>query len=135
MCSLLVVQNMLIVQELYFAAQSMVKISLISLYYRIFGVDRRFRIVSLVAGVVVIAWWISCIFPTIFACIPVDAFWDPTITDKRCIDQRAFGTANGAFNLVTDIMVLTLPLPMVWSLQFNVRKKLLVSAAFLVGAL
>lgn len=87
------------------------------------------------AGAIVVAWWVSCFIPTLLTCIPIEAFWFPETPGKRCINLRACGIANGVFNMMTDIMVLGLSIPMVWQLQLGLKKKMLITGAFLVGAL
>ena len=128
-------QNLIAFQQVYFLTQTITKISVLLLYYRVFGVHARFRIAAYIAGGIVIAWWISCFFATMFTCIPLKALWDTSIKDKTYIDMRKFGIANGSFNLVTDVMVVALSGPMVWSLQLSLRKKILISGAFGMGTL
>lgn len=128
-------QNLIAFQQVYFLTQTVTKVSVLLLYYRVFGVHARFRIAAYITGGIVIAWWISCFFATMFTCIPLKALWDTSIKNKTCIDMRKFGIANGSFNMITDIMVVALSVPMVWSLQLSQKKKILISGAFGMGTL
>jgi hypothetical protein len=40
---------------------------------------------------------------------------------------------NGVLSFVGDLIILALPIPMVWKLQINARRKLALSAMFLLG--
>ncbi|CAL5866686.1 uncharacterized protein PFLUO_LOCUS896 [Penicillium psychrofluorescens] len=126
-------KNLIAFQQVYFLTQTVTKVSVLLLYYRVFGVHARFRIAAYITGGIVIAWWISCFFATMFTCIPLKALWDTSIKNKTCIDMRKFGIANGSFNMITDIMVVALSVPMVWSLQLSQKKKILISGAFGMG--
>jgi hypothetical protein len=70
----------------------------------------------------------------IFSCTPVDAAWLPAKT-QTCIDNVAFYNAVAISNVVFDVTLLILPMPMVWKLQITHKKKFQVCGVFLVGAL
>lgn len=52
-----------------------------------------------------------------------------------CNDINAQGWTSAAVNVVLDILVLGLPIPMVLQLQMNIRKKLLIVLMFSMGFL
>jgi hypothetical protein len=55
-----------------------------------------------------------------------------TTTDPRLLRsrQKAFWIANGAFDIVTDITIILLPLYLVWSLRMPWKRKSVVILAF-----
>jgi hypothetical protein len=42
---------------------------------------------------------------------------------------------NGVLSFVGDLIILALPMPMVWKLQIDTRRKIALSAMFLLGGL
>ena len=70
----------------------------------------------------------------ILQCQPVQFFWNHTIKG-HCIDINAFYTASGGLNLVSDIFILSMPIPILWSLKLSTERKLGVIFLFLLGAL
>lgn len=57
-------------------------------------------------------------------CIPAQAFWDPTITNARCIDQAKLFIFDSTLSIATDLLVLLGPVMMTWALRVTPRKKL-----------
>ena len=55
------------------------------------------------------------------------------VSSAGCVQNQSPSYHMAAINLATDIFILVLPLPAIWSLHLPVRKKLAVSAIFLTG--
>lgn len=53
----------------------------------------------------------------------------------HCIGSHQLGVASGTLNVVSDFLILTLPLPIIWRLQMSTRKKVGVIAIFALGGL
>jgi len=109
------------------------KVSLI-LFYRSIFPGRGFAITTNIVGAFVIAWGIACLLVSIFACNPIQGFWDTTIP-STCIDVRAFYIGNAVPNILTDVVILALPIKYIWCLQMCWKQKLVVSGMFLLGSL
>ncbi|CAI7663307.1 unnamed protein product [Penicillium manginii] len=120
-------------QVLYFTTAVFTKMSLLLLYYRIFGVVRGFRWALYASCFLVIAYFISCTIVSIKSCAPVSKFWDPSLPGY-CIDEIAFFRWNGLANMLLDVLVLCLPYPMAWRLQTSVRQKLILTGIFFLGS-
>ena len=122
-------QTIIYVIGLYF-----VKLSLLILLYRVFGVNRYFRW----ANYAVVAFWtlysVTDTFIVIFQCIPIHKAWAPEI-DGHCINLIELGVSSGYINISTDLMILLLPIPMVWSLQLSVKNRLAIMSIFATGIL
>ena len=67
-------------------------------------------------------------------CDPVPGYWDLSI-DAQCLDQRAALVADSVISVVSDLIILILPLPMTWSLQMSRNKKLRVTGMLSAGGL
>lgn len=74
-------------------------------------------------------------FVNLTVCAPIAYYYDRTIPGGSCKNQVISGTANAALSFVGDIAILILPLPMIWTLQMNIRRKLAVTGIFLLGSL
>lgn len=109
------------------------KVSLLLMYYRIFRVP-YFKKMAWAVGGFVMAWVICITFLFVFICIPVKKMWYPDVPGK-CINQVATWIANAASTLLTDITILMMPLPQLWSLQLKKREKVGLTAAFGLGSL
>ena len=116
-------------------AQALVKVSILLLYHRLFGINKWYRISLYVAGTLTIMWWMAAFLDSIFQCRPVKASWDHSIRDAKCQDIRASALGTGIANMILDILFLILPLPMIWKLQVTRRIKISLTGIFLLGAL
>lgn len=85
-------------------------------------------------GFIVWSFWLACTILAFLGCTPVARNWDKTIAG-HCVDLVAFFRWNGICNLVLDVLILLLPLPMVWRLNISVRQRLELSGVFLLGIL
>jgi hypothetical protein len=68
-------------------------------------------------------------------CLPIAYFWDKTIKGGHCIPNALIniGMTNGVLSFAGDLVILSLPIPMVWKLQINNRRKMALSGMFLLG--
>ena len=113
----------------------MVKLSILMLYRRIFSTS-AFRGKVLVVGGVCVVWCITAIFTNVFACRPFSAAFDiDLVFTYHCINLQTFIWATTACNVGIDVLILSLPIQQVWKLQLSVRRKISVSAIFLLGGL
>lgn len=110
-----------------------VKLSLMFLYRRIFP-NRTLHVALWIVGAVVVCMGIAADLLAIFSCVPVKASWDPTIA-SRCINFNTWITFHGAQNIVTDFVLLVLPMPLVWRLKMATIHKTQVSGIFVLGGL
>ncbi|KAL8814159.1 MAG: hypothetical protein Q9223_006600 [Gallowayella weberi] len=86
-----------------------------------------------VVAAIVTGWAISVFLETFLLCRPFAYNWDPTIKDFTCGNRNAAYIGAGSLNIVTDLMVLMLPIPMVWNLQIPRRNKAILTAVFGMG--
>jgi hypothetical protein len=57
------------------------------------------------------------------------------IPSDYCISTEKFYTANAALNVVSDILILLLPIPIVWGLNTDTRKKVILTGLFSMGSI
>jgi hypothetical protein len=76
---------------------------------------------------------ISFAFANLFICFPVTPFIE-FFYHNKCIDDTAVFLSGLVTNLISDILILLMPIPMVLRLQLPLRDKLGVLGMFLLGA-
>lgn len=91
---------------------------------------------SIFTGVFMILWLVAAIFGVVFSCVPVTYFWDKSLKKGgRCIDQYAFTHSLTSLNIITDVVVLVLPIPCMLKLQMRPARKFALLGIFLLGGL
>jgi hypothetical protein len=128
-------ENMLGVQLItafYIGSVNFIKISALTLYARLFRVSRRMIYVLWTLGFIVTCWWIASEVLPWFACNPPKKTLDPFIPGV-CVSRIKYYHALGLINPLLDITILLLPMPIVWKLRMNWKRKLLASSVFVLG--
>ncbi|KAI1377812.1 hypothetical protein F4677DRAFT_413630 [Hypoxylon crocopeplum] len=121
--------------ELYYAIDvTLIKLSVLTLYLRLFNIDQRFKKSCYAMMGFVLAWGIAVLFTTIFQCAPVTAAWDKTIPGLKCFNLADFVIGSNVPNILADTMIIILPMPLLWSLKLSLVRKLGLIALFLVAA-
>lgn len=118
---------------LWLSTAAATKASLLLLYYRLFSPSPRFRLAVYIGAVTVFCQWFSLALVTIFQCRPIAAFWNHAIRDAKCINLPLFTVVSGVMNLLTDVLILCLPIPMVWGLNTTKAQKVTLTGIFLLG--
>ena len=54
---------------------------------------------------------------------------------KKCAKMKAFYYVAGVVGIIIDILLCTLPLPLLWRLKISVKEKVIVSILFGLGTL
>lgn len=118
----------------YSTSITFTKLSIMATYIRIFpNGPLRYSIYAI--GVVVLIFWITSIFAIIFTCIPVQAAWDYSITDAKCIHILDYFYTAAGVNIATDLLLCFLPLPTIWALQMPKAQRVVVCLIFGMGTL
>ncbi|KAF2710839.1 hypothetical protein K504DRAFT_500782 [Pleomassaria siparia CBS 279.74] len=108
-----------------------VKLGILAFYYRIFVVP-LFRKLVLVTAAFVLVWGIGITVALAVVCRPIEAYWDSNVVGK-CLNLVTFTYFTNISNLVTDVWIFLMPIPVIWHLQLQLRKKLLLSFIFSIG--
>ena len=91
-----------------------------------------FRKVVLATAAFVIAWGIGITVTLALVCRPIEAFWDVTVKGN-CLELVTFTYFTNISNLITDIWIFLMPIPVIWHLQLQTKKKLMLSVIFSIG--
>ena len=112
------------------------KASIVMLYARIFTL-KWFQRLARAMLIIVVMWTVAFSFTTFFQCHPISTVWT-TLERKveiNCVSRPSLYAANTISDIVTDLSILTMPLPVIWTLQLSLRHRLAVAGLFLLGAL
>ena len=109
------------------------KLSLLILFHRIF-VTRAFRHAVKIVAAVMVAWWVATILADNLICLPIKHNWYPTIP-ARCGNKQLLAIMPPLPWIVTDVVVLIMPLPMIWNLQMPRLQRVGLAGLFLLGGL
>lgn len=69
---------------------------------------------------------------TLLRCNPVDKAWEVSFEGK-CFDQALLFEGVVIFNLVTNVMIILLPMPTIWWLHMPLQRRLVVLGIFSLG--
>ncbi|KAF7892849.1 uncharacterized protein EAF02_000387 [Botrytis sinoallii] len=120
-------------------ALGLVKLSLILFYRRVFtrNAAPRFNIVTWFMIFIIIIWTLSFFFSILFICGgDFSAYWTSTIVEKaHCVDTDMLHNAFAISDVVTDFVIISLPVPMIFGLHLTVARKIGILAIFSLGAL
>ncbi|SPQ24632.1 0ec0b235-2f10-408a-9ebd-c29ad514edeb [Thermothielavioides terrestris] len=116
---------------LYCSSLLFIKMTFLFQYYRVLAVQHM-RKVYIGCMVVVGGWALSQVLVGIFTCNPVSGFWDSSIKAK-CIPDIPQWYINAGGNIITDVVVFTLPLPVLWKLQLARPSRILLVGIFSLG--
>jgi hypothetical protein len=111
---------------------STIKISLLLLYARIFP-QRPFRLATFSLVGLVAIYCIGCLIFFLANCRPFAANFNPHLPGAVCGNQQAGWLGTGIANIVTDVLILSLPMRNVWHLQIPSRTKIAVAGVFGIG--
>lgn len=123
-------------QILYGPIIFVTKLSILLLYLRVFAPSTKSKTYFFIQILI----WVNLLFylastlVKIFECTPRSKIWHRD-TPGTCVNINSLITTASIFNVVSDFLILLLPIACVWRLQMKLTKKLGTSAVFAAGAL
>ena len=120
--------------EVYPLAVSLSKVSICVFYLRI-NPERFFRMTVYFVLFIIIGFTSAVVLAQLFGCSPISKFWNPLLLEAKCIDSSALYLSNGILNVVTDFLVLLLPIPMLVKLHTKTKQKWIIWGIFATGSL
>lgn len=130
-------QFLLVYTLLYGPTMFFIKASVLLLYRRVFSPDRRTKtlIYSGIAFLLVTNGVSTILFGAL--CAPRNGeSYLIRYNSPQCVNNVTnLGIANGVCNLIADIYLLVLPLPIIWKLHLSPKKKYALIGVFMTGFL
>jgi len=127
-------QTLFVTEFIYGLLMALEKSAILLLYLRLFHIHRWFRVTTYVLLVVIWMWGISESLVAIFQCKPVTLQWNKKL-DGTCINQLEYYRYVRVPNVIHDLVMLVLPLPVVWKLRIAIRQKIALMSVFLFGSM
>ncbi|KAI3331709.1 hypothetical protein HD806DRAFT_478092 [Xylariaceae sp. AK1471] len=121
------------IETLYGAGVAFPKLSVLFIYLRIFT-GRIYRAITYALIGIISATGAAVIITSLASCRPFSARWDPALFPTHCIDAPRFWQGASIPNVVTDVVMLVLPIPVVWHLHIDKKQKLALTGIFLLGS-
>ena len=109
------------------------KISILLLYHRVFAVQWLQRTAKCCIWLI-IGFTIALVIKDVLACNPIRKQWMPELLGS-CINIQATYYVASAIFLLTDLVILILPQPLLWHPQMSQRQKLELTFVFGLGTL
>ncbi|KAH8724795.1 hypothetical protein GQ44DRAFT_580756, partial [Phaeosphaeriaceae sp. PMI808] len=107
------------------------KLSILILFLRSFPQKPKKTIYATIA--VVVLYSLIGSFGWLFACQPLEKFWDLSITRGSCIEWTKINVFSGVMNTITDSIILLLPIFMLRKVQLPKWEKIGLVLAVMTG--
>ena len=118
---------------IYVPAVCLAKVAILIFYLRL-NPTKYFRISVYVILGIVWSYMIALALALIFQCNPIRKAWDPLVAGT-CIPNAKLYMANSTLNVITDFLVLLVPIPMILKLHTSSRQKWIIAGLFTLGSL
>ncbi|KAJ0124360.1 hypothetical protein J7T55_005698 [Diaporthe amygdali] len=115
----------------YGLSMGSLKLSLLSLYAAIFP-QKNFRYLLWGVAVFIIGWSLTTFFGSILQCVPVEKAYIASLSGY-CISYPKLSLTITVCNVITDFVIILLPIPLVLKLNTTQKKKLAIIATFTAG--
>ncbi|KAI9049556.1 hypothetical protein LZ554_006583 [Drepanopeziza brunnea f. sp. 'monogermtubi'] len=116
---------------IYCPSAFLTKTTLLLIFTRAFAHFRK-TVISIYVFIGILAcYYLLVLFLKLRLCTPIEGLWDTSV-DAVCWDKQTVFFVDAVVSCVTDGVVLILPVPLVWSLNVPLVKKLRIAA--LLGA-
>lgn len=117
----------------YYTLVAVPKLAVLALYNRLLTLEPYRTLIRIIAAVLILSA-IVIVVMALNLCHPFEANWNPYLPGASCLNQQAFYTYASLPNIITDVSMLVLPLPVVWKLQASAKVKLGLVVTFLTGS-
>ena len=114
-------------------ATLLIKASILLFYLRLAS-SRAFKIVTCLVLFGVCGYCLFGAFTWLFMCRPINAYWDLTVHGK-CLNFKVAFLVGGAVNVMTDVVMLLLPIWVLRPLRLPRKQKIGVTLVLMAGSL
>ena len=111
------------------------KVSILLILSRVFSPYRTIVIFIYVFLGTMLAYYIPAVIVKVRICLPISYFWLGSPSNGSCLDDRAIFLADAIMSVVSDLMILCLPVILTRSLQMSTKKKMRVIGILGAGGL
>ncbi|KAH9999737.1 hypothetical protein F4779DRAFT_605203 [Xylariaceae sp. FL0662B] len=119
-------------QFLYATSLGLVKISIVLMFMRMFF-GRRFHVAALGVMSFSIAWMILAMIIELLICHPINMAWDSNVLGDKCGDRVSASLSVGIIDIINELFIIMLPIPMVWKMQTEKRYLVAIVCIYAIG--
>ena len=105
------------------------KTTILCLYLRVFGIRNHFKWLCWAMLFIVDGYTVASFVVQLASCNPPHKFWAKDVAGS-CIDDVRFDISYGCLNVITDFLIVLLPLREIWRLFMPVQEKIWASLIF-----
>ncbi|KAH8707184.1 hypothetical protein GQ44DRAFT_552512, partial [Phaeosphaeriaceae sp. PMI808] len=110
------------------------KLSILTLFLR-FIPQQNFRVAIYTIMVIIVACGLVALFFWVYACRPLQKYWDLTVTGGSCINWLKITIFNSVMNTATDAAILVMPVIFLRKIQLHKRQKIGIMVLLMTGGL
>ncbi|KAF1948944.1 hypothetical protein CC80DRAFT_599299 [Byssothecium circinans] len=125
-------QIVYIADLLWVTITTLVKLSILHFYLSVFHIEKKFVYACYFTMALCAAYWIGCFFSFAFFCTPVEKIWHPALPG-HCGEPNSKYIASASIDLAVDIIIIVLPMPIIWTLQMPLGRKVGLIGVFAIG--
>ncbi|KAI2615379.1 hypothetical protein GGR54DRAFT_613218 [Hypoxylon sp. NC1633] len=130
----LIGKSLLVNEALWAAVNTFIRLSALLLLHKIFSGSYRFRHLSIIIICCSIMHGIAGMLTAVLICRPIQAAWDSQVRGS-CGNQTVAYVIIEVYGLAIDVVITSLPIPMVLGLQLPMRERCRVILLLSVGML
>lgn len=129
-------QDLYFAEAFYMVSEMFTQLSILFFYLRVFD-STLFRKCAIGISVFVVCFGAANTFSMIFQCTPISFFWDGWTGEYagKCININTFSWIRAAIEIIIDLAIISLPIPLLLNLKLNWHKKLQILSMFSIGFL
>ncbi len=94
---------------------------------------KRFRTVAQLVLAITVAWTVSFFFANLFTCYPISPYIE-AFYGNNCVNGLALWYSMAITDVIVDVFIILLPIPVVLKLQLPLHQRIGVLAMFMLGA-
>ena len=101
--------------------------------------SKRWQITHWISLALLITIMPICIFLNTFPCLPIAALYNlqaiPDAPVIKCLDLNKISLATRILHIVTDWLLIPIPIIVIWQLQMSLSKKIRLMLVFVIGVM
>lgn len=102
------------------------------MFARMIGGTTYSKWIKIVSAWVVLGW-VAVEITYFTACRPFTGYWAVPPPNPQCTTLQHFAYVQATFNISSDLLIILLPIPMIWSLSLPLKQKLGLVVLFSMG--
>ena len=111
----------------------LIKVTYLVQYRRVFPLPSFQLMCNIFLGFIM-AWALGGTMGAILNCQPIEMNWDPSAS-RDCEERISFWIAMGVLNILSDVAILVLPLPLLRTLPMPKMPRIVLIGVFCLGFL